>query len=216
VARLHLLGPGGPVIPAQSVVTVPAGSVVDVPVTDAPAGDYTAVVEADVPVLAGAVVGRTTPGGPLAGTPAGLGKTVPPSEFGWATSVEPLAGAALIALPAVGESGGPASVGTRLAIGAPGAAAAVQVTEFDDKGAAARTEPLAVAAGSTSVVTLGSGTAGVRITSAAGSTSPVVAALLLQVQDAAGPMLSVLPVRPGPAGAGARPAVVADTRVGLR
>jgi hypothetical protein len=44
----------------------------------------------------------------------------------------------------------------------------------------------------------------------------VVAALVITVPDVAGQMVSVLPVRPGAAGGGTRPQVVADVRVGLR
>lgn len=63
-ARVTLLGPDGPVeLPGAERVELAAGEVADVPLGGLPAGDHTVVVDADEPVVAGAVVSSTgTPG----------------------------------------------------------------------------------------------------------------------------------------------------------
>ena len=63
-ARVTLLGPDGPVdLPGAQEVPLSAGEVTDVPLGGLPAGDHTVVVDADVPVVAGAVASSTgTPG----------------------------------------------------------------------------------------------------------------------------------------------------------
>ena len=63
VVRVSLLDSDGPVgLPRTSVVTVPGGGVADVPISGVASGVYTAVVDADVPVIAGAQVGRVGAG----------------------------------------------------------------------------------------------------------------------------------------------------------
>lgn len=63
-ARVALLGADGPVdLPGAQEVVLAAGEVTDVPLGGLPAGAYTVVVDADVPLVAGAVVSaRGTPG----------------------------------------------------------------------------------------------------------------------------------------------------------
>ncbi|OIQ73561.1 hypothetical protein GALL_448000 [mine drainage metagenome] len=65
-AAISLLGPDGVVpLPGAESVDLPAGSVIDVPLAGIPAGTYTAVVRADVPVLAGAMITRIGVAGQL-------------------------------------------------------------------------------------------------------------------------------------------------------
>ncbi|MEZ0449911.1 DUF5719 family protein, partial [Cellulomonas sp. ICMP 17802] len=78
-AHVTLLGPTGVTeLPGADAVALAAGEVTDVPLGGLPAGAYTAVVDADQPVLASAVVSR----------PGSLGELddVPSSERGWAAS----------------------------------------------------------------------------------------------------------------------------------
>jgi hypothetical protein len=216
VARVRLLGPTGPVVPVGSVLTVPPGAVRDLPLVDVPAGDYTAQVDADLPVLASALVGRTVSGGQLAGTPAGIGRPVPPSELAWAASVEPLTGTTVIALPTLTEAARRVAVGAVLHLGSAGRAVDVEVVEAGADGrplAAARI--VQVPADASVDLAVPAGAAAMQLRAAPGGAGGVVAAVVLQVQDAAGPMVAVLPVRPGPTGTAARPSAVADVRTGL-
>jgi len=58
-ARISLLGPDGVVpLPGAESIDLAAGSVIDVPLAGIPAGSYTAVVQAQVPVLAAAMITR--------------------------------------------------------------------------------------------------------------------------------------------------------------
>jgi hypothetical protein len=215
VARVSLLGQDGLVVLPNGVLTVGPGQVRDVPIREARAGLYTAVVEADAPVVAGAVVGRTVPGGQVAGTDAAVGQTVPPSEFGWAASVEPLAGSTVVAIPQLTENGVRTPVGAVLSVAAPAVAGSVEVVELDAGGRELATGTLVVGEASGAERALSSSVAAVRLRPLPGG-GPLSAALVLSVPDAGGPMDAVLPVRPGPTGAGARPHVVSDVRVGLR
>jgi hypothetical protein len=216
VARVRLMGPSGSLALAHAVVTVGPGAVADVPITDVPGGAYTAVVEADSPVIAGAVVGRGVAGSGAAGTPQAVTGGVPPAEFGWAPSVEPLTAPALVALPSLPEGGRRALVGATLSVAAPGAAAEAGIDELDEHGAVLRTTTVTVPAGAAAVRPLLWAAAGVRVRPLSGAAAPVVGALILAAADPAGPMISILPVRPGTVGSGSRPQVVADVRVGLR
>lgn len=215
VAGVRLLGEAGPVVLPGAVLTLGPGEVRDLPLSTVPPGVYAAVVEADAPVVAGAVVGRTMPGGQIAGTDAAIGVSVPPSEFGWAASVLPLAGTTLVSLPELAETGRRAGISATLTVAAPDGAGSVEVVEIDSAGAPLGSGTLLVAAGSGEQRVLSAKAAAVRLRPVSGS-GPLMAALLLQLPDPAGPMVSVLPVRPGPTGSGARPHVVADVRVGLR
>jgi GT2 family glycosyltransferase len=64
VARLTVLGPDGPVsLPGAESLELGPGEVTDVSLAGLPAGAYTVVVDADVPVVAGAMI--TRPGDPV-------------------------------------------------------------------------------------------------------------------------------------------------------
>jgi hypothetical protein len=215
VARVSLLGDAGVVALPHAVLTVGPGEVRDLPVTEVPTGVYTAVVEADAPMVAGAVVGRVLAGGEVAGTPAAVGRTVPPSEFAWASSVEPLAGTTLVALPELDEGDRPAAVSALLSVAAPDGTGSLQVEELAADGTTVRTTTVLATAASGARLQLTGKAAALRLRSVAGS-GPLSAALVLVVPDPSGSMIAVLPVRSGPTGAGARPHVVSDVRVGLR
>jgi len=216
VIRVHLLGDGGEVEVPGGVLTVPAETVRDVPLTQVPAGAYTAVVDADSAVVAGALVGRTVPGGQAVGTRAALGVAVPPSELAWAASTEPLSGAAVVALPVVpGAAKKPVPVSAVLSLAAPATApGSAEVVEIGADGRNLATHRLTVPTATGAEQALTSAAVAVLVRPLAGS-GPLVAAVMLQVQDAAGPMVSVIPVRSGPTGLGAQPSVIADPRTGL-
>jgi len=233
VARVRLLGAAGEVTLAHPVVTVGARSVVDVPVTGVPAGLYTVVVEGDGPVVAGALVGvpamPVTPGTDPAASEPGVAATAVgpgvPSEFGWAPATVPLDGPAVLAVPGLpadpktdpkGDPKGDRSA--VLALGAPGAAVQVELTQVDGHGNVLGRRTVQVPKASTRQVSLDPAATGLRVRPAAvtpGAPGVLVAALVLQVRDPAGPLLSVVPLRPGPPAAAARPRVVADARLGL-
>jgi hypothetical protein len=233
VARVRLLGDAGDVPLSDAVLTIGAGEVHDLPITSVPAGVYSAVVEADAPMVAGAVVGvvgRVVPGGETAVPPAvgkavppavgkavppAVGKAVPPAEFAWAASTEPLIGTTLVALPQLDEPDRPAVMSAVLSVVAPGRTGSVEVEELGADGSTIRVTRVLATAASGARQAISGTAAAVRLRPVAGS-GPLSAALVLTVPDAAGPMVAVLPVRPGPTGSGARPHVVPDVRVGLR
>ncbi|MFC5999704.1 DUF5719 family protein [Quadrisphaera sp. GCM10027208] len=191
VVRWALLGPDGPVtVEGATAATVPAGTVAEVPLDGLPDGDYTAVVDADVPVLAG-VRSR-------------LGASGRPADIGWAAATQPLGDGALVALP----DGPDGDVETRLLLAAPDGAADVTVRAVDADGAELAVTEVPVAAHSTTVADLdadrgaepGDGQAAGWWVEAAGEGAATVTASLLVLADAAdgGRLLSVVPVRPLP------------------
>ena len=93
-ARVTFLGPEG-VVPLPGTDTVPleAGAVLDVPLGGLPPGDYTVVVEAGVPVVAGVLVTRGAQVGTLGSTIGGS-----PLDRAWGPSV-PLGASGPLALP---------------------------------------------------------------------------------------------------------------------
>lgn len=201
IARVRLLGEDGPVELDGGVLTLAAGQVRDVAVTGVPDGAYAALVEADAPVVAGAVLGRAA-GGRAA-------------DFGWATSVEPLSGTAVTALPELIENGARVTTGRQLLITAPSGAGSIEVVELDGEGRRLAVDTVQVAASSSTRHSVSAMASAVRLHLLDGS-SPLVAAVVLHLPDPSGAMISVLPVRPGPAGDGGRPYAVSDVRVGLR
>ncbi len=83
-AQVHVLGPDGEVsFPGGTDVALDAGAVIDLPLGGLPEGSYTVVVDADVPVLAGAMITR--------GVDVGAATRDPdlPLERAWAASVQP-------------------------------------------------------------------------------------------------------------------------------
>ena len=209
VVKVRLLGPTGPVDLPGAVATVPAGGVVDVPVTGIAPGVYTAVVEADVPVVAAGLVGRTRPTEGNAGgdVPDVLPSDVPVADLAWAPAVRPLAGATQVAVPAV------TTVRARIAFGAL-ATATVVVVPVDAKGAALAPSTYTVEGGSTRAVDLPDGAAGAFVRTTLGRVYP---ALDLTVVDPAGTLVAVTPLRTGGAVVtGGTRTVVEDARTGLR
>ena len=125
-ATVTLLGPTGVVdLPGADTVALTAGAVTDVPLGGLPAGAYTAVVDADQPVLASAVVSR----------PGSVGELddVASVERAWAASA-PVGRSGVVAVPkgtrgtlvvagvssADDPEGGGAATGTLRLIGAGG------------------------------------------------------------------------------------------------
>jgi hypothetical protein len=202
VARVTLLGEGGPVTLPGGVLTLGPGAVRDVPAR-VPEGMYTAVVEADSDIVAGAVVGDpdTASGGR-------------PLDFGWASSVEAFAGPALLALPRLGERGRRPAVTATLVLTAPDGQVSLEISQVDVTGRRRGTATVTVPAGSSVRHALLPEAAAVALRPA-GRSAPVMAAAVLVAADPAGPMVSVVPVRPSPERTAGRPAVVSDIRLGL-
>jgi hypothetical protein len=218
VVRVSLIGPDGTVAGAGAVLGIPGGGVRDVALTGVADGSYSAVVAADVPVVAGAFAGRTVAGGELAGTSLAIGKVVPPSELAWAPSTLALRGAVSVALPRLPAVNGVGPVAASLVVAAPTHQARFAVREVTAAGAIGTARVVTVAEGRSVAIPVTPGTAAllVRPPGEPGSGGPVFASVVLATQDGGGPMLSVVPVRPGPAEPGAPPRVLEDPRMGLR
>lgn len=184
VVTVKLVGSTGAVALPAGVANVAAGAVADFPVSGVPDGEYTAVVQADVPVVAGAVIGRAVKGSELAGTPDGVAVDVPPAELAWAAATDPLA-TSLVPLPP--------AVPARLIVGALGRASVVKITPVASSGAFGAARLLKVPAGRTVAAALPSAAAAVLLEPLGG---PVHAAIALEVADPAGPMVSVLALQP--------------------
>lgn len=222
VVKVQLIGEQGAVPVANGIIEVPAGAVRDVNLTGVRAGTYAAVVESDVPVVAGAMVSRSVEGGELAGTPQAVGRTVPPSELAWVTATQPVRGTALVTLPRAPETKGangsaPPAITARLVLAASGAGSSpveVGVRRVGPDGVLGDEQTLRVSTDRPAISAIAPGAAGlvVRVPT---SRLAVHAALVLEAQDAAGPMISVVPVRPGPPAPGPPPQLVEDPRVGL-
>jgi hypothetical protein len=195
VVRIRLLDSTGPVeLPRTAVVSVPAGGVVDVPVSGLPSGTYTAVVDADVPIVAAARVGR----------PGSVG-AVKAAEFGWAGSVAPLTGAGYAALPP----------GTRstLSLGAIKDAGRLVVTEVRSDGTFGPPIDVSVPARGSATVQIADPAVAIRIDQLGGG--PVAASIVSTATDPRGQLISVLPVAPASASVPPEAAVL-DSRLGLR
>lgn len=94
-ATISLLGSDGPVtLPGAGTVDLTAGTVTDLPLGGLPAGQYTAVVQADRPVVAAVQYSRVGTAGQL--------DTQPRVERAWAAAVA--AGSGLV-VPAAGTTG---------------------------------------------------------------------------------------------------------------
>jgi hypothetical protein len=211
VARYALLGADGAVVPAGTspAVVVPAGSVVDVPLPGLRPGEATAVVDADGPLVAGALT-DTAPS-PLV-----------PGDTAWAAAAAPLDGQVLVALPPAPVRGA-AAPRARLVLTAPaasqggaagagrGASAAVDVRAVDATGSLSAPVRVRVPVGTTTGTDVArlAGSArqpllGLLLTPVAGA--QVVAALRVDAPapegaaPVAGPLLSVHAVAPAPRG----------------
>ena len=105
VVRVRLQGRDGEVnLPGGGVVTVAPRGVADIAVTGVPDGVYAALVEADTPVLAAVMIGRSRVGSAAAGTPAAALGGVPPAELAWSAGSRPLQATTAVPLPAAAGS----------------------------------------------------------------------------------------------------------------
>jgi hypothetical protein len=215
VVRVRLSGPEGEnLLPGGGVVTVRAGASVDVPLTGVPEGVYTAVVESDVPVVAGAFVGRA-----LAGSERALGAAPPPgtpaAEFAWAPSAGSVDGSAAVALPVPTARGraGPVQPSALLTLMAPRGGARVGVFGWGPGGQGEKVLRIDVRAGCTVTVPVRQGMAGLSLEVEPGS--QVVGAVVLTVGDTAGELVSVLGIRPDRPGGAHPPEVVQDPALGV-
>ena len=225
VVRVGVVGEHGPVaLPGAGVLTVPARGVADLALRGLKAGSYAAVVESDVPVVASALVGRTRPGGELAGTRAALGVAVPPSEFAWLPSAVPLARTVLAAVPRPEQparGGRPAaSVSAAVVLTAPDGGAVAHVREVGAGGRVLVERDLEVASGRTVRSRLAPGTRAVLLTldplpGGAGVRGPVYGALELSSSRADGLLLAGVVLRPGAEPPAVRPRLGDDRRLGL-
>jgi hypothetical protein len=191
VVSVRLLAPEEAPDPGRpSVTSVPGGSVVDIPLDDLPPGTYSAVLEADVPIVAGAVMHR--------GTSRSL-----PAEFGWTASAEPVAADLLVALV-------PGTL-AYLNLVAPREDAEVTVREIMPGGYPGRRRVLNVPGHSAPGIGLHPHAVGMLVEEVTGG--PVSAALVQTVEDSRGPLISVRPVVPGHVASGPEPVAVRDDRL---
>ena len=226
VVRMHLIGPEGEVnVPGGGVATVPPRGVVDLPLSGVPDGSYAAVVDADTPVVAAAVVGRSRVGAEVAGTPAAARGGVPPAELAGSAGGQALQATTAIALPSAsaqlvptvpGRPAAPATAGLtiRLALAAADGPGRVVLAEVAADGSVADPREVELAAGRSVDVDVAAGSAGLLLRADPGG-GPVTAALVITAADAAGGLISVQAVRPGPQNSGNAPAVVQDPQAGL-
>jgi hypothetical protein len=220
IVRVSLLGPTGVTeLGSEGVVTVPGGATADVLVSGVPAGVYAAVVRADVPVVASAVVGRASEGSETAGTAADPSGSAPPADFGWAAATLPLTAPAVAALPAnrpagtAGASGSTPRLTSAITLAAPGAAGKVLVQALDASGSPGSARTFPVPAGGTLAIGTGNA-AGFLIQPVSGGRVHV--AIVISAADARGRMVSVIPMSATPSGPGVLPIAVEDQRLGLR
>jgi hypothetical protein len=174
VVRVRLLDSSGEVeLPRAAVVSVPAGGVADVPVFGIPSGTYTAVIDSDVPVVAGALIGR----GGVPGTDAA-------SEFAWAAAARPLAGRGYLVLPPGARS--------TLSVVAPEGAGRLVASEVRRDGSVGAPVDVEVSAGSSATLQLGPDAVALHLDEVSGG--PVGAALVSWATDPRGSLISVLSV----------------------
>jgi hypothetical protein len=195
VVRVRLLSSTGAVdLPRTGVVTVSAGGVADVPISGVPSGTYTAVVDADVPVVAGALVGRS-----------GIAGTAPSAEFAWAAAARRLAGDGYAVLP-------PGARSTLSLVAVQGTGGLV-LTGMHSDGTLGRPIDVDVPDATSVTVQLDADVVAIRISALRGAA--VAGAIVATVDDARGPLISVLPldlVAPATAPATA----IEDSSLGLR
>lgn len=180
IVSLRLLGPEGPFSPAdQDVVTVPAGSVSEVPLTEA-AGDGPVAVEVDSDVPVTAAVRLVD--APEEGLPDVAYTSATPALEGPAASV-------------LGRSGG--DLATSLLLSAVGDdSATAQVVTLTDDGTEAATQSVDVAAGSTVAVPLAAPEGSERVTVVVipGREGTLAAARVVTGSDGDGALVDVVPL----------------------
>lgn len=214
-ATVSLLGPDGPVtLPGAGTVPLTAGTVSDLPLGGLPAGQYTAVVRADQPLVAAAEYSRVGTAGQL--------DTKPRVERAWAAAA-PAGGGLVVPAPgtastlvvgAVPRNGDPTAQGT-------GAAASVTGTLrlLRSDGSVLDEHQVSVDSGTTAAWPLATlvadpaQVAGVSLVSADGPVD-VSWALVAERSQADGTLVSLLLPALEPAAAG-RVAVRQDPRLGL-
>ena len=205
VVRVHLVGPGGSVLLAGGgVVTVPAGGVVDVPLPGLAPGGYAAFADADVPVVAGAQVTSTGPAtGPTSARRA---------DIGWVAAEPALRGDVVAALPRPIDSRQSVvtrPLGTvRLTLTGGGQGADVAVRQTGPDGRALRQSAVHVPAHRTVVVPIGP--AAVALVLSVRDGQQVWGGIGVQVDDPAGPLLTLLSLAPSASAAQDAPVAVAD------
>ncbi|MBF0686335.1 MAG: hypothetical protein IR158_05560 [Cellulomonas sp.] len=182
-AQVTLLGADGPVtLPGAQRVTLAAGEVTDVPLGGLPAGAYTVVVDADAPVVAGAVVSST-------GAPGALDDE-PRVERAWSPSTTP---------GVHGTVAVPRGVQARVVIGAVGQAAddagegAATLRVLGSEGEVLSEHRVRVDAGTTGawdVAELAKGAAAVELEPTGGV--PLAWAVTLTVRQDDGPLVATL------------------------
>lgn len=193
VVRVRLLSSVGAVdLPASSVITVPGGQVRDIPVSGVPSGTYTAVVDADVPVVAAARIGR----------PAAAGRKA--TEFAWAPSVAAIEDGGYTVLPP----------GTRAAVSlvAPEQESSITLTPLDARGQELEPVEVSMKAATASAFALAEQTAAFRLSAPRGG--PVAASVVATAAGVSGTAIAVLGVDHARSGDSPVTAV-ADGQVGL-
>jgi Family of unknown function (DUF5719) len=172
VVRVQLLDSSGAVeLPRAAVVNVPAGGVADVPISGIPSGTYTAIVDADVPVVAGARIGRGDPAAAV-------------SEFGWAAAARRLSGSGYAVLPP--------GTNSTLSLVAPKGTGQLEAQEVRYDGTLAAPANIEVQGGSSATVQLDPTAVAVKLSDFSGG--PVAASIVATAADPGGPLISVLSV----------------------
>jgi len=210
-AHITMLGADGVVaLPGADSIDVAPGEVTDVPLGGLPAGAYTAVVDAPVPVVAAAMITRP-------GLPGALDDT-PTLERAWVASATSAAGslvavprgtAASLVLGAVADGADPSA----------GGAVTANLRALGPKGGVLTERALSIPAGTTTLVdvaTLGLGITGIELSPAPDNPAGVTFAwsLLVTVTQPDGVLVSVL--LPTPDGQDVTQVPVrAGTRLGL-
>jgi hypothetical protein len=210
-AHITMLGADGIVaLPGADSIDVAPGEVTDVPLGGLPAGAYTAVVDAPVPVVAGAMITRP-------GLPGALDDT-PTLERAWVASATSAAGS-LVAVPR--------GTAASLVLGAvadgadssAGGAVTAHLRALGPKGGVLAERTVSIPAGSTTLVdvaSLGLGVTGIELEPAPGNPAGVTVAwsLLVTLTQPDGVLVSVL--LPTPDGQDVTQVPVrAGTRLGL-
>ncbi len=213
VVRYRVVGVAGEEAqPGSGVVTVPAGGVAEVPLTLRP-GHYAAWLDADTPVVAGAVL-------TVAGPPRGALRTVA-SDLAWVPATGLLSGKVAGAVPRPVDArpdGSSRPVTATVLVVTPGPRAAgdadVLLREIDVLGHSHRLSTVRVRAGLAAGVPLAPGTAAFVLTVPPGA--PLHAGLVTSVPDPAGALVTAVPVQPAVVASRVAPPAVEDPRLASR
>jgi len=173
VVQTRVLTAAGPkALPVGGVTRVPGHSTKDIDLSSMPPGAYAVQVQADVPVIAAAMVERR-------------GAVGAPSDLAWSSSSAPIGTVAGMALPGPADTG----LSEQLELAATKDPSSVRVTTVGADGQAV-TKEVAVGADSVSSLPL-DGATSVWVTPVTGT---VRAAVLTWVSDPQGVLLSVTPL----------------------